>query len=80
MLGIPIITSVASVCVCFFLLTTAGLKEDSQWFNEMHKRRGEQEKSVGVRKKKGQSQMAQQTVLCVSDKNRSTDVSWRNMN
>lgn len=28
----------------------------------------------------GQSQMAQQTVLCVSDKNRSTDVSWRNMN
>lgn len=56
----------------FFLLTTARLKKDSQWFNEMHERRGEQEK--------GLSQMAEQTVLCVSDKNRSTDVSWRNMN
>lgn len=36
----------------FFLLTTARLKEDSQWFNEMHKRRGEQEKRGKKRKKK----------------------------
>jgi len=43
-------------------------------------KRGGESKRKGGEIKKGLSQMAEQTVLCVSDKNRSTDVSWRNMN
>ncbi len=51
MLGIPIIIALPLYACVFFLLTTARLKEDSQWFNETHKRRGEQEKR-GEKKKK----------------------------